>query len=344
VLPVVYDVQETLPAAVQFCDTSHASDLKVTADGASVCWLAPDTALLCLRSGQLLQLALLQQPAGGGRRMALARAGAAPQPSCCCSLARNTSDGEQSALFFIGSTAGDTLLVRAATAASIAGAKRSADKAAAVAAGEAQGSEPAAKRLRLESIDGAALGGSGAAPGGASAPGTAAQQLVDAAAATFADPAAAGSDSEDEEALIYGTALMASAGTAAAPAPAPTAASQLQRYQLNVLDSLANIGPVRDFSIADTGGQSLSSLLVYLPCCSSCRACSCALTHLLATVCRCGRWHWEAAALPGGLQRGGQGWHADGAAAQRGAGCHNRSAPARQASKRCRGRHCLWIA
>jgi hypothetical protein len=77
-----------VPAAVAFCNTSHAEELRVTADGASVCWLGPETALLCLRSGQLLQLGLPPSAAGGGaRKVVVARAGAAPPPSCCVSLA-----------------------------------------------------------------------------------------------------------------------------------------------------------------------------------------------------------------------------------------------------------------
>lgn len=240
-----------MPAAVQFCDTRMAGELKATGDGASVCWLSPDHALLCLRSGQLLQLALLQQAAGGGaRKVAVARAGAAPQPSCCCSLGDGSGatarSGQPPALLFLGSAAGDSLLVRAspATAASKAtpaavGAKRPAEG--------GDSSLPTSKRLRLESFDAAVdatepeRGGADAAGGAAGA--TAAQ---DGTAAAAAAAAGGGSDSEDEEALIYGTALLAP--TADAPA-APQ--QQLQRYQLKVLDSLANIGPVRDFVLAD---------------------------------------------------------------------------------------------
>ncbi len=245
--PLLVAAQETVPAAVQFCDASMAAELKATGDGASVCWLSPDHALLCLRSGQLLQLALLQQAAGGGaRKVAVARAGAAPQPSCCCTLGDGSgstaSSSHPPALLFFGSAAGDSLLVRASPAAAAAdttpaaaGTKRPAD-------GSDSGL-PTSKRLRLESFEAAV---DAAEPGAAGSNDSSAAQEGAAAAAAEGASGGAGSDSEDEEALIYGTALLAP--TADAPA-APQ--QQLQRYQLKVLDSLANIGPVRDFAIAD---------------------------------------------------------------------------------------------
>ena len=250
--------QETVPAAVQFCDTSMAGELKATGDGASVCWLSPDHALLCLRSGQLLQLALLQQAAGGGaRKVTVARAGAAPQPSCCCSLGdggATARGGQPPALVFLGSAAGDSLLVHAspaiaaseATPAAV-GTKRPADG--------GDSSLPTSKRLRLESFD-AAVDATELERGGADVAGSAAGAAAQEGSAAAAAAAGGGSDSEDEEALIYGTALLAP--TADAPA-APQ--QQLQRYQLKVLDSLANIGPVRDFVLADASAGEGAALL-----------------------------------------------------------------------------------
>lgn len=237
---------------MQFCDTSQAAELKVTVDGASVAWIAPDTGLLCLRSGQLLQVVLQQQVAGGGaQRVVVARAGAAPQPSCVCSLGGAGAAGvpalplqqqPEPALVFLGSAAGDSLLVRAAPI--LPAGKRPAD------AAEAAELEAApSKRMRLEGFDAAV-----AAPAADSAAAAAAaeqrQQQEDAAAA-----AAAASDTEDEEALIYGTALMpATTALCAAGAAAAPAAVQPPQYQLKVLDSLANIGPLRDFAVAEAAG------------------------------------------------------------------------------------------
>lgn len=275
-------LQETVPAAVRFCDASQAAALKVTADGASVCWLSPESALLCLRSGQLLQLALLPQQAGGSaRHLAVARAGAAQHPSCCCSLsgahraphmpgsaaAAAAGQAPQPALVFLGSAAGDSLLVRA-TPAAAAGTKRPAE-AATGAAGEEDGTadEPASKRLRLEGIEvGSAAAAVEATAAAAAAAQGAAAAAAEARAAAGGGPA--GSDSEDEEALIYGTALYSSAaGVApAAAAAVPTPSWQLQRYQLKVLDSLANIGPLRDFAVAEpaagAGGEAVPPALV----------------------------------------------------------------------------------
>lgn len=267
--------QETVPAATSFCDTSLAAELKVTADGACVCWLSADTALLCLRSGQLLQLALLVQAAGGGaRRVAVARAGAAPPPSCCVALDSSASTGQQQArpaLFFVGSAAGDSLLVRASpvlppsAATATAGTKRSAEAAAsaadaAAAAGEGEAEGPSSKRMRLESFEAAVGSSAAAAADAAQAAADDAEQAAAAAAQQQEQEqaaAGAGSDSEDEEALIYGTALTVAASapaTAAAAAAQAAAAQRLQRYQLRVLDSLANIGPLRDFAIAEASG------------------------------------------------------------------------------------------
>lgn len=143
--------------------------------------------------------------------------------------------------------------------------------------------------MRLESVEDVVVMGSGlagtegilaaaaeaAAEAAAAAGRQAEQEAVDAAAAVAAAQqggqqgaeAAGDYDSEDEEAMIYGTALIAPAAPAAAPTAGggggtgggpgagqlPGAAPQLQRYQLKVLDSLANIGPVRDFTIAEPG-------------------------------------------------------------------------------------------
>ena len=377
--------QETLPAAVQFCDGSQAAELKVTADGSCVAWLAPDSAMLCLRSGQLLQLAVLQQPGtGGDRRLAVARAGAAPPASRACSL---TGDGgavlqggeRHAALLFLGSAAGDSLLVSAATPAAAvkpaAGTKRPDSQEVGEAEGGGKGAateQAASKRMRLESIEEVAGGAGGAGGEGAGqqqqqqqqpVPGAAHHVAVPAAAAqqqqqggvqppapAAAAAAAGGYDSEDEEALIYGTALIAPAGAAPPGAATATAApaappQQLRRYQLRVLDSLANIGPVRDFAIADAGehggggGGGARSLHACLT-----------VHHAAPALCsvgwplhswqqhlppspppRCGsrRRRRRRAALPGGLQRRGKGRHADRAAAQRAARRHHRGPAAR---------------
>ncbi|KAL4424540.1 hypothetical protein ABPG77_010120 [Micractinium sp. CCAP 211/92] len=274
---------ETVPSAVQFCDSSQAGELRATADGASVCWLSRDTAVLCLRSGQLLQLTVVPKPGGGGRALAVGRAGAAPQASCCCCLTQDAGQ-QQAALLFLGSAAGDSLLVSATPSA---GTKRQAEACAAAPASAEVGPEDhgrqEAKRLRLESMEEVAAGEGTAAAAAAGQEQSAdsaqqaqqhqqqqqQQQQQTEGPAQAGGAAAADYDSEDEEAMIYGTALIAPAAAAAATVPgageagtagaagataaAAPAVEQQLRYQMRVLDSLANIGPVRDVAIADPG-------------------------------------------------------------------------------------------
>lgn len=234
-----------------------------------MCWLSAESALLCLHSGQLLQLSLLAAAAGGAaRRLEVARAGAAPPPSCCCSLpgpglgpSRPGLAEAQPALFFLGSAAGDSLLVRASP---VEDQQQAAPKRA-----THGGGEPATKRFRLESTEVGGAGASGAPPeaqnGTHDGPAGASAALA-AVGSVSAQAAAAASDSEDEEAMIYGVAL-GDGGGAARPA---AATQQVQRYQLKVLDSLANIGPVRDFAVAEAsvGGSAAASSPPMLVACS----------------------------------------------------------------------------
>eukprot|EP00887_Chlorella_sp_A99_P001781 scaffold19.g1781.t1 len=243
---------EVAAAALQHCDASHAS-LNVTCDGAGVAWLGPETALLALRSGQLLLLVLCAEP-GGRRALAVARAGAAPPPSCACALAPG--------LLFLGSAVGDSLLVRAAPAPgpTAPGAKRGAE---AVAAGDG-------KRLRLVSAEegreqaqhlqhaaeaAAAAAAAGAPPG-------------DMAAAAAAATAMKEEDEEDEEALLYGGALAAAPGVSAPGAPG----AYSMHYYLSVLDALAGTAPLHDVAVGppppDPATGSAAGGAPYLVACS----------------------------------------------------------------------------
>lgn len=147
-----------------FCDTSCAH-WNLDCDAACAAWLSSTTALLGLKSGQLLLVELKRQ--GGAWKVVVGRAGAAPQPACMATLS--------SSIVFIGSVTGDSLLVQCTL-----GTQQQAGTSATGQNGADHGEEGReAKRRRLESAD------ADAAQVGPRAP-------------------ASGEESDEEALLIYG--------------------------------------------------------------------------------------------------------------------------------------------
>jgi hypothetical protein len=79
-------MQEAASKCLEYCDASQAS-MGVECDGAQATWLDDGTALVALRSGQLLAAAVRRK--GGATELRVMRAGAAPPPS-----ARSVSERE----------------------------------------------------------------------------------------------------------------------------------------------------------------------------------------------------------------------------------------------------------
>ena len=98
-------VRDVHPAAVseciKFCDKSMAES-NLDCDAARATWLNDNTALLCLKHGQLLLLLLEKR--GSSVTIKVAKAGSAPPPSAACTLASD--------LIFLGSITGDSLVVK----------------------------------------------------------------------------------------------------------------------------------------------------------------------------------------------------------------------------------------
>ena len=88
-------------SVLSFCDTSTAG-WNLECDAAHAAWLSRSTALLGLKSGQLLLIEVARQ-GGGAVKLHVAKAGAAPRASAMSGLSHS--------LLFIGSIAGDSLLV-----------------------------------------------------------------------------------------------------------------------------------------------------------------------------------------------------------------------------------------
>jgi cleavage and polyadenylation specificity factor subunit 1 len=98
----VRDIHPTaVSECIKFCDKSMAES-NLECDAARATWLNDNTALLCLKHGQLLLLVLEKR--GGSVTIKVAKAGSAPPPSAACTLASD--------LIFLGSLAGDSLVVK----------------------------------------------------------------------------------------------------------------------------------------------------------------------------------------------------------------------------------------
>jgi hypothetical protein len=228
-------MQEAASKCLEYCDASQAS-MGVECDGAQATWLDDGTALVALRSGQLLAAAVRRK--GGATELRVVRAGAAPPPSAVAALSGD--------LVFIGSLAGDSLLVRAtpADAATV----TPGGGATTVGDGNVTMQGPA-KRMRLESAD----ADRAARDTGPEAPTV---KTEDGGAVVGSQGAAEGEGKAEEEEESDDEALMYGVDDDAGPDAGRLGASSL-RFKLSVLDSLVGLGPLRDLALCegDPGGQ-----------------------------------------------------------------------------------------
>ncbi|WIA38397.1 hypothetical protein OEZ86_001723 [Tetradesmus obliquus] len=214
---------ETVAAAAK--GAPKAPGMELEADGAVGCWLAGNVALLSLKTGQLLLVALKFEGSAASK-MQVVVAGAGPVASCAATLTSN--------LLFLGSAVGDALLVRYtsdAAAASLAAAGSHAggyDRSGSF--GNSSSSEPPGKRRRLAGEDAAGM--------------------LDEAADAAAAAAAVGGDgfgvSLEEAGELFHCAMGRSHS-----AVMPVLLGEGLRQNLKVLDSLLCLGPMRSSAIAD---------------------------------------------------------------------------------------------
>ena len=219
---------------LSFCDTTSASSWNVECDAAHMCWISRTTAVLGLRSGQLVLVEVVKRGGGGAVRVQVAKAGAAPPASAMTLLSPS--------VVFIGSCAGDSLLLRCIMASGEGDGDGdnniSVEK-------ETKGREGVGvKRRRLESGDADQVG-----------------VLEDTAAAAGGggDRRQVDDDDDDKEAfLMYGS--EGGEGDGSGPAPSDL------RCSLSVLDSFIGLGPIRSMA-SSTPISSAASPLPYLVAC-----------------------------------------------------------------------------
>jgi cleavage and polyadenylation specificity factor subunit 1 len=234
-------------AALNFCDTSTAG-WNLECDAAHAVWLSRSTAMVGLKSGQLVLVEIVRV-GGGTVKIRVAKAGAAPIASAMTVLSPSVA--------FIGSLAGDSLLIgctlssyTSAVGSKVTGVKKgstprqndSSDD------GDEAQEAPDAKRRRLESAD--------------------ADQVKE--VENNEDKEADGNEqveeSEDEEArLLYGADGNDGNATNTTTTTTTTGASSV-RCSLRVLDSFIGIGPVRSL-VSSTSGASGNEAPYLVACC-----------------------------------------------------------------------------
>lgn len=223
-------------AALTFCDTSTAG-WNLECDAAHAVWLSRSTAMVGLKTGQLLLVEVVRL-GGGTVKIRVAKAGAAPVASAMTVLSPSVA--------FIGSCAGDSLLVgytlSTASTAGTASAKKSTTKQ----RDDADGEAPDAKRRRLESAD-------------ADHVKEATEKAVDKDNHADEDKEVFEDESEDEEALL----LYGAEGDDGKDGS--TGASSVRCY-LRVLDSFIGIGPIRSL-VSSTFGSSGTEAPYLVACC-----------------------------------------------------------------------------
>eukprot|EP00878_Enallax_costatus_P012110 GHUV01012643.1.p1 GENE.GHUV01012643.1~~GHUV01012643.1.p1 ORF type:complete len:1562 (+),score=569.41 GHUV01012643.1:165-4850(+) len=210
---------ETVAAAAKAAPKAPGMELQ--ADGAVGCWIANNIALLSLKTGQLLLVALKFEAAAASK-MQVVIAGSAPVASCAATLTSN--------LLFLGSCVGDSLLVRYTPELSSTGST------AATASGGVEripsgigSSENPAKRRKLSSLASFEMGGGlegdlelGIRPSGVA----------------------------DGLYLDDGTEVLRSALGRSQSSVVPVQLLEGAKHSFKVLDSLMCLGPIRSTDIA----------------------------------------------------------------------------------------------
>jgi cleavage and polyadenylation specificity factor subunit 1 len=225
-------------AALQFCDTSTAG-WNLECDAAHAVWLSRSTAMVGLKTGQMILVEVVRL-GGGTVKIRVAKAGAAPAASAMTVLSPSVA--------FIGSCAGDSLLIGCtlSTSATTATSKKSPAATQGGADGGGSGEAPDAKRRRLESSD--------------------ADHVKEATRAEEGNDDDAlnenkegESEDEDEEALLL-------YGAEGDDTNTTTTAASSVRCTLRVLDSFIGIGPVRSL-VSSTSGASGTEAPYLVACC-----------------------------------------------------------------------------
>lgn len=216
--------------ALAFCDTSTAG-WNLECDAAHAVWLSRSTAMVGLKTGQLLLVEIVRL-GGGTVKVRVAKAGAAPAASAMTVLSPS--------VVFIGSSAGDSLLVGCTLSIGVTAAatKKStaiqSDPAVAV-----DGEAPDVKRRRLESAD-------------ADHVKEATEEAMDTEGNADEGQEIKEDESEDEEALLL-------YGAEGDDTNDGTSGASSVRCYLRALDSFIGIGPVRSLVSSASGSSGVEA-------------------------------------------------------------------------------------
>jgi cleavage and polyadenylation specificity factor subunit 1 len=231
-------------ACIQFCDVSTAG-WNLECDAAHAVWLSKSTAMVGLKTGQLLLVEVVRL-GGGTVKIRVAKAGAAPVASAMTVLSPSVA--------FIGSCAGDSLLIGCTLSTNSTTSALAAKKSKSKQSEQGDDEEaPDTKRRRLESADADHVkkvkdtdttGDKAAIAAGANEEGKEANNE---------------DESEDEEALLL-------YGAEGDDANDTTAGASTVRCSLRVLDSFISIGPVRSLT-SSTSGASGTEAPYLVTCC-----------------------------------------------------------------------------
>lgn len=230
-------------AALTFCDASTAG-WNLECDAAHAIWLSRSTAMVGLKTGQILLVEVVRL-GGGTVKIRVAKAGAAPVASAMTVLSPSVA--------FIGSCAGDSLLVGFTLSTSSAVGTAAANKsttnqseAAGAGGEEGEGEAQDAKRRRLESAD-------------ADHVKKATEEAANKDDSGNEGKAVKEDESEDEEALLL-------YGAEGGDTNDSTSGASSIRCYLRVLDSFIGIGPVRSL-VSSTSGASGTEAPYLVACC-----------------------------------------------------------------------------
>ena len=244
-------------SALSFCDASTAG-WNLECDAAHAAWISRSTALLGLKTGQLL-LVEVARGGGGVVRLHVGKAGAAPIAAVLTALS--------SSVVFIGSAGGDSLLVGCSLSSSslLSNGGSSIKITTTTTTTEEEARESKRRRLESEDTDTVAAAGNAGAV----------DAVKDAAITNNGDEQEkqqkqgeqkqGGYDSDEDALVLYGTDLDGGENNNNAAALPSTSSSSLStsskqlKCALRVLDSFIGIGPIRSMASSASSGAATSS-------------------------------------------------------------------------------------